>query len=343
MNKNLNPSRIMETVTAFWPSKVLLTAVEFDLFTVLSTGEKNAAELARQLKIHPRRSLDFFDALVALDFLQRKGNGDSALYSNTDETETFLTKGKATYMGGMPEMLNARLFGIWNSLGEALRTGKVQNESKTTGASVFEALYANQDQLEQFLSAMAGFQTGAFMALSEKFDFSKRKTIADIGGANGHLCKILLGRHQHLQATLFDLPPVIPIAEREAEKAGLQKRLQCVAGDFFADALPKSEVITMGMILHDWSEKKKKTLIKSAFHALPKDGVFIAIDNIIDDERRKNAFGLMMSLNMLLEFGADGGFDYTGAQFDSWCKEAGFSRTEIVPLVGPVSAAIAYK
>ena len=99
----------------------------------------------------------------------------------------------------------------------------------------------------------------------------------------------------------------------------------------------------MGMILHDWNLENKKMLIRKAYDALPEGGVFVAIEAIIDDERRSNAMGLMMSLNMLIEFGANGGFDFTGADFNGWCLEAGFKRTEVMPLAGPSSAAIAYK
>ena len=111
--------------------------------------------------------------------------------------------------------------------------------------------------------------------------------------------------------------------------------------DFLRDEFPKADVITMGMILHDWNLEIKKQLIAKAYRALPKGGALIAIENIIDDERRQNAFGLLMSLNMLIEFGV--AFDFTGADFTRWCKEVGFKRTEVIPLAGPSSAAVAYK
>ena len=117
--------------------------------------------------------------------------------------------------------------------------------------------------------------------------------------------------------------------------------MQTAAGDFFAEPLPKADVITMGLILHDWNLDRKMHLIKAAYDALPEGGALIAIENIIDDARRENAFGLLMSLNMLIEFGD--AFDFTGADFDGWCKEVGFSDTEVVPLAGPASAAIAHK
>ena len=117
--------------------------------------------------------------------------------------------------------------------------------------------------------------------------------------------------------------------------------MTAASGDFFADPLPRADVITMGLILHDWNLDRKMHLISAAYEALPEGGVFIVIENLIDDARRENAFGLMMSLNMLIEFGD--AFDFTGGEFAGWCREAGFKDVEILPLTGPASAGIAYK
>lgn len=343
MSLQLTPDRILQTATAFWPSKVLLSAVELGLFTKLAAGPLDNDTLASALGIRADRSPDFFDTLVAMGFLERAGNGADARYSNTPETDLFLDRNKPSYAGGMPEMLNARLFGFWNGLTDALRTGRAQNESRGGGAPMFELLYSDEARLEQFLGAMAGLQNGNFEALADRFDFSQYKSVVDVGGANAQLSRILAARHPHLSLLSFDLPAVCPIARREVEKAGLLSRVEVVAGNFFVDAFPSADVVVMGNILHDWNEHEKQRLIQKAYDALPAGGALIAIENIIDDERRQNVFGLLMSLNMLIEFGADGGFDYTGAQYDGWCRKAGFSRTRIMPLAGPASAAIAYK
>jgi cyclopropane fatty-acyl-phospholipid synthase-like methyltransferase len=206
---------------------------------------------------------------------------------------------------------------------------------------MFDELYSDPDRLEQFMQAMAGISMGPFMALAEKFDFSRYQTLCDVGGATGQLSIIAAQRHPHLSCTSFDLPVVEPIAKRTIEAAGVSDRVAAAGGDFFTEPLPKADVITMGLILHDWNLERKIHLIKAAYDALPAGGAFIVIENLIDDERRENAFGLMMSLNMLIEFGD--AFDFTGADFARWCSEAGFRGVEIVPLVGPTSAAIARK
>lgn len=341
MKDQLDPSHIMQTATAFWASKVLLTAVEFDLFSTLAEGSMTASELGEKLGLHPRVTYDFFDALVALKFLQRQGDGPQGLYDNTPDTAAFLNKNSPAYIGGMAEMFNARLFGFWNNLGTALRTGEAQNEIRLTGTSLFEGLYADEARLGEFLHAMSGAQAENFNQLARKFNFKDYSSMSDIGGALGLLCQSVALGHPHLSLSSFDLPPVAPHVQKNIDAAGLSGRIKVISGDFFQDDLPKSDVITMANVLHDWNLEDKKRLIKKAYDALPEGGAFIVIENVIDDARRENAFGLLMSLNMLIECGD--GFDYTAADFREWCTEAGFSRFEIIPLAGPTSAAVAYK
>jgi 2-polyprenyl-3-methyl-5-hydroxy-6-metoxy-1,4-benzoquinol methylase len=341
MPVDLSPTRIIEIGAAFWPSKVLLTAVDLGVFTTLGARLLSGPELQRALGLHPRGVYDFLDTLVALGFLERVGDGVAGKYRNTPATGTFLDKNQAGYIGGMLEMLNARLFGYWNDLGTALRTGQPQNEVKHHQKPLFEVLHSDPARLEQFMSAMRGISGPNFRALAEKVDFTKYRTLCDVGGATGQLSTLVAERHAHLQCTSFDLPVVEPIAKRWIAKSSAAARVTTTSGDFLEDSLPRADVITMGMILHDWNLEKKKHLVKLAYEALPPGGLFIAVENLIDDARRENAFGMMMSLNMLIEFGD--AFDFTGADFWGWCREAGFSRYEVVHLNGPCSAAIAYK
>jgi hypothetical protein len=341
MSEQIDPSRIMQVGMGFWASKTLLSAVELELFTRLGSDSMTGPQLAEALGLHERAIPDFPDALVALELLDRDGEGADAAYRNTREGAVFLDRASPAYIGGILEMANARLYPFWGDLTTALQTGRPQNEIKHTGKAMFEELYSDPGRLEQFMNAMAGISMGPFQALAEKFDFSKYETLCDVGGATGQLSMIVANRHPHLHCTSFDLPVVEPIAKRTIEAAGLDGRVTTAGGDFFADPLPKADVITMGLILHDWNLERKMDLIKAAYDALPEGGAFIVIENIIDDARRENVFGLMMSLNMLIEFGD--AFDYTGNDFAEWCKQVGFKEIEIVPLAGPTSAGIAYK
>jgi hypothetical protein len=336
-----DPGPILQTAFAFWSSKVLLTAVEMDLFTHLQGKSLTGRDLGAALGLHPRGIADFLDSLVAMKYLARQGNGPDARYANLPEIEEFLSRKSPRYIGGILEMLNARLFRFWHDLPEALRTGKPQNEIKHSQKPVFEELYADLPRLEQFMGAMTGLSRINFEAFAAKFDFKPYETLCDVGGATGLLSIEVAGRHPHMRATSFDLAAVEPIARKAIARAGLSGRVATASGDFFKDPLPRADVITMGMILHDWNLEKKMHLIRQAYAALPKGGAFVAIEALIDDERRENLFGLLMSLNMLIEFGD--AFDFSGSDFRGWCREAGFTRFEVIPLSGPASAAVAYK
>ena len=325
----------------FWPAKVLLSAIELELFTALGAASMTGRELQAALGLHPRANPDFFDALVALRFLERDGDGPESRYRNTPETSAFLDRRSPHFTGGFLAMANARLYRFWGDLTEGLRTGQPQNEIKHTGTPMFAELYSKPERLEQFLDAMSGISAGNFQALADTFDFSRYQTLCDVGGAAGLLSILAARRHPHLRCTSLDLPPATAIAARKIAAAGLSDRVVADSIDFFADPLPKADVITMGMILHDWNLEKKMHLIRAAYEALPPGGAFIVVENIIDDARRENAFGLMMSLNMLIEFGD--AFDFTSADFAGWCREVGFRRTELIPLAGPASAGVAYK
>jgi hypothetical protein len=337
----VNPEHILQIGMGFWASKTLLSAVELNLFTELSEGRLTAPQIADRLDLHERSRDDFLDALVALGLLARDGDGSGALYSNTPDTATFLDKQSPAYLGGILEMSSTRLYGFWGSLTEALSTGLPQNEMKTGAPGLFEGVYAEPERLKAFLDGMTGLQIGAFTALCHTLDVGGYATFCDIGGANGGLAAMVAAANPHLTGIVFDLPPVTPIAAANLASKGVADRVTCIAGDFFADDLPAADVYFMGNILHDWDEPQKQGLIDKAYAGLPSGGILVVVENVIDDARRTNAFGLLMSLNMLIEL--PGGFDYTGAQFDTWAREAGFARTEVRHLAGPSSAAIAYK
>lgn len=338
---HLTPSHIMQVGLGFFASKTLLSAVELGLFTELSKQPMTAGQIASALALSSRAVPDFPDTLVALGFLQRAGDGLDSRYSNAPESAMFLDRNSPSYIGGILEMANARLYRFWADLTEALKTGVPQNEIKHSGEPMFTKLYEVPERLEQFMNAMSGISADSFNAFAHKFDFSKFGTLCDVGGATGQLSCMVAAANPHMRCTSFDLPVVVPIATRRIVQAGLSDRVTAVGGDFFTDRLPRADVITMGKILHDWNLEEKKVLVRKAYDALPEGGAFVVIEALIDDARRENSFGLLMSLNMLIEFGD--AFDYTGADFATWCREVGFRTFEVIPLTGPSSAAVAYK
>jgi hypothetical protein len=330
------PDKIMQLGLGFWGSKTLLSAVELGLFTELAQGGLDLPALAKRLKLHQRSARDFLDALVALGMLDRHGDQ----YANTPATDRFLDRRKPTYVGGLLEMANARLYPFWGALTEALRTGEPQNEVKQ-GRDMFDELYRDRQKLADFLKAMTGLSSASAAAIAEKFPWADSRTFADIGAAQGGVAVTVARVHQHLSGLGFDLPVVRPHFEAFVASHGLSSRIAFRGGDFFADPLPSADVLIMGHILHDWGLDEKRSLIKKAYQALPCGGALIVYETIIDDERRANPFGLLMSLNMLIE--TRGGFDYTGKDCMAWMKEAGFAETRVEPLAGPESMVIGIK
>jgi hypothetical protein len=337
------PDSIMQVGTGFWASKILLSAVKFQVFTLLA---ERKAMSAGEIKSHlglgctDRHLYDFLDALTGFGFLEREGLMETAVYSNNNNTDFFLDKNKPTYIGGMLEMLNNRLYGFWGNLEEGLRTGLPQNEAKN-GEDLFGTLYADTGRLKEFIHAMSGIQMGNFMAFAQTFDFSNASSLVDIGGSAGLLSLMVAKHNPHMSCVSWDLPAVEPIAQDTIRQFQLQDRVKTGTGDFFKEQFPNADIIVMGNILHDWDEATKLMLMQKAYDALPAGGRFVAIEGIIDDDRRKNVFGLMMSINMLIETGK--GFDYTFADFNKWAKATGFKSTSLLALAGPSSAAIAIK
>ena len=333
----VKPDAIMELGMAFWGSKTLLSAVELGVFSELAGPDGLEGEVLRErLGLHPRSATDFFDALVALGMLERH-NGR---YANTPATEVFLDRAKPSYIGGILEMANARLFGFWGSLTEGLRTGAPQNEIKDD-RDFFGALYADPARLEQFAKAMSGLSGGAGQAIAAKFPWRDHGSVIDIGCAEGAVPAQIALAHEHITGGGFDLPALEPIFDAYVGRLGLGERLSFTAGDFFADPLPPADVLVMGHILHDWDLDEKRLLLQKAYEALPDGGALIVYDAIIDDERRRNAFGLLMSLNMLIE--TPGGFDYTGADCCAWMQETGFRDSYVEHLIGPDSMVVGIK
>jgi hypothetical protein len=332
----ITPDQIMQLGFAYWSSKTLLSAVELGLFTELAKGPLDAETLRQRLGLHPRSARDFFDALVALGMLERH----DGQYANTPETDLYLDRAKPSYSGGFLEMSSVRLYGFWASLTEALRTGQPQNEAKT-GDNFFTALYQDPVRLKGFAHAMTGISTGAAQAIARQFPWSKYQTFADVGTAEGCVLAQVALAHPHLAGVGFDLPPLGSIFDEYVASFGLQDRLRFHGGDFFTDPLPSADVLVMGRVLHDWSVDERRTLLAKAYAALPDGGALLVYETIIDDERRENAFGLLMSLNMLIETPA--GSDYTRADCAGWMREVGFRDTYAEHLVGADSMVVGIK
>ena len=318
----------------YWSSKTLLSAVELGVFSELAAdGELDAEALRDRLALHPRGARDFFDALVALGLLERQ----EGHYLNTDATGLFLDRAKPTYVGGVLEMNSARSYAVWGRLTEGLRTGGPHNEARD-GGDAFAAIYSDSRRLRSFVKAMTAVSAGAARALAAALQWDRVRTVIDVGCAEGGVPVELARAHPHLCGGGFDLPAVSLFFEDYVAAAGLSDRLTFHPGDFFADDLPSADVLIMGHILQDWDLDQKRLLLRKAHDALPDGGTLIVYEPMIDDGRRESAFGLLMSLNMLVE--TSGGFNSTSGDCQRWMREASFRDVAVQQLVGPLTMAL---
>eukprot|EP00877_Chromochloris_zofingiensis_P009306 jgi/Chrzof1/4629/Cz14g20170.t1 len=344
--------RLIDIFRSFGPCRALTTAVKLDLFTLLRSrreqglGGATGTQLGEALGLitEPgfRGTLDFFDLLVSIGTLDRTGVGYDAVYSNTPSADAFLSRQSDEYVGGLAMVNHVRSYPQFMFLEHSLKHG-TSSPLLTSLVPDIRDTFAG-DNADAFAEGMTGCNLGAFRDFAAKFDFSRYTTLGDFGGSTGVLCCCVAEKHQHMTCTTYDLPAVHNAAVKYALKQQLQNRVQVCDHDFFSNVpFPQSDIITMGMVLHDWGLPNKRLLIKKAFDALPQGGAFVAIEVLIDDERRHNTTGLFMSLNMLLEFGEEHAFDYTFQDFQQWTSEAGFSSHKCIHLVGPHSAAVAFK
>lgn len=333
----LTPEAIMKLGMAYWGSKVLLSAVEVGLFSALAqAGPLGADALRERLGLHPRAAADFFDALVSLGMLERQ----DGRYACTPETGLFLDRAKPCYMGGVLDMASATLYPNWGRLTDSLRTGMPQSEARD-GKDFFEVLYADQAKTEAFARGMAGASTYIGQMLAAKFPWQDYRTVIDIGCSGGTASIQVALAHDHITGGGFDLPPLRPIFDERVAEFGLSGRLAFTPGDFFADPLPQADVLVMGQLLHGFDLSQRQLLLRKAHAALPDGGALVVYDSLIDDDRRANTYGLLMSLTMLLQ--TAGGFESTGADYHDWMTQAGFRKTHITHLTGPHSMIIGTK
>ena len=330
------PAHILEIAFAFRRSKTLLTAVELGLFAALAEQPRSAGKLTKHLGLHGRGAEDFFDALVALGLLVRDAEGS---YTNSTDGARFLDPSSDDYIGHTLHRVNTRVYGNWNSLASALRTGEPQ--SGAFGAGGYNALYEDPAVLDGFLRAMTGGSLMLARSLAATFPWKQYASIIDIGCAEGCVPVQIARAHPHIIGGGFDLPIVEPSFSRYVERNGFSHRLQFHAGDFHTDALPSADVMVMGRILHNWSLPVKRMLLAKAHAALPEGGALIVCETLIDDARQTASEALFASLHMLIET-ADG-YEATGADYTGWLEFAGFRDVRTIGLRCAQSAIVGFK
>jgi O-methyltransferase/methyltransferase family protein len=331
----LTTDHVLQLGFGFWASKTVLSGIELGVFSQLARSPGTLDDLQAKLGLHPRSARDFLDALVALKLLRRH----DGVYSNAEATDLFFDPTKLSYIGGILEIANAQLYGLWGSLSDSLRTGRRQDERQDDGA--FQRSFMDPQRLRMFLSGMNGLSVEPAKQIVTRFDWASHGTFMDVSSGQAMLPVLVARAHPHLEGLAFSPPQVQPLFEDLIARHDLLGRVRFHAGDAFRDPWPNADVIVMGYFLQFWGLARKTLLLRNAFEALPKGGALIVYDAIIDDERRENAWPLLASLNMLIQ--STEGFTYTAADCRGWMREAGFKATLVERLTGIVSMVIGFK
>jgi hypothetical protein len=324
------PESLLQMGRGYWAAKALLSAVELEIFPLLAKQPSTEPQIREQLKLNPRSTRDFLDALVGLGLLTRDGQ----TYHNSEIADLYLDPRKPTYFGGRLKMLSWQ-YSVWGNLANLLRTGE-----KQSGAGDFSQLYARPEAVRGFMLAMDGANAGIGTAIAREFDWSKRKSFIDIGGARGNLSAEIVKARPHLSGGTFDLPEVEPFFTEHMTNLGLAGKVRYYSGDFFTEDLPTADVHIFGHVLHDWDDEKRIALLTKAYKALPAGGAALVYDAMVDDERQ-SPMNLLMSLSMQLI--TPGGSEYMASDCQAWLRAAGFERTSVHQLTASDKLVVGYK
>jgi SAM-dependent methyltransferase len=313
----------------------LIAAHKIELFEYLnSTDYKSIPEIkkALDLGIEERNLLDFLDVLYVNKHLLREGLGLEAKYKNR---HNFFVKSNSNNVICMINMFERKMKRQL-SLDYILKSGKGPND-----VSIFEELYSDPDKAESFLKTMGLIQNNHFNTIIENLDLSNYKTALDVGGCLGNFLVKLKKKYENIECSNLDLPVVQEYFNKYLKENDMENKVKFIVGDFFINEFPKTDIVIMGNILHDWNHDEKLKLTQKAYDSLNEGGVFIAIENFVSENRDKLEDGLNGSFNMLVE--CVKGFDMTRKEFEFYCLKSGFSKVDFLMERMNCDGAICYK
>jgi 2-polyprenyl-3-methyl-5-hydroxy-6-metoxy-1,4-benzoquinol methylase len=338
---SISPDPVFQILTGFWASKVLMAAVEMDVFTKLDGMQVTGQELQKLLGMEDRPAQVFASALVSVGLLEAR-NGR---FSNSQIAATFLSQKSPAYMGGFVRMVDERLYKAWDNLAWSLANNKpVKVKQGGDAESLFNDAKNDKSvqEIQKFTHAMHGVSIGPAMALAKVFDFSKYKSMIDIGGGSGAYAISAAKEYPNMSATVADLAPVCQVADSYISSYGLGSRVKTMPFDFWKQDVPKGhDVAFLSHIIHDYDEEKGIGLLKKIYSSLQPGGAVIISEWMLNDERTGPVPSAMMGLNMIIE--TNGGKNYSFAEIAEMLKKAGFKNMEKRSLAGPAQIAIGYK
>ncbi|MFY1659264.1 methyltransferase [Micromonospora sp. WMMD1274] len=336
--KPLTPQPVHETLMAYCGSKLLMSAVEVDLFTTLAQEPATEAQLRRRLNLHPRFAGHFLSALEALGFLERDGD----VYRNAALADQFLDRSRPTNIVGFAEMTSDTFYPAWGRFTKALRTGQAQAPLPPDDDQHLFRVNATKepDRVRRFMTAMDSHSTRMGEELSNVLDWSGYHSFADLGGARGNLAAVIAKAHPHLTGVCFDRPQSRPFFDEHIGRLGLADRVTFESGDFFADELPEVDVLIFGHVLHDWGPEARQGLLTRAYQRLRPGGALVVYDRMIDGSPL-DLNRLFYSLTFMLA--SAGGSEYSVEECTGWLREAGFERIASTSVLNDHTIVIAHR
>jgi len=305
---------VMEDVRGFFKSKVILTAAELDLFTRLEKGQATADDLAKELNCDQRCLTRLLDCLVALQLLSKQ----DSIYQTSERGSLLSAEHPETEL---PMVLHLNgLWETWSGLTETVKTGTNPKRKPVTERG--------SDSLEAFIGAMHVIGRSLSKEIADSYDLSPFKRLLDIGGATGTYIMAFLEKNPGMTAVLFDLPDVIPMAEKRLEGEGLLERVELVSGDFYKDELPKGcDLALLSAIIHQNSTQENLDLYRKIHRALVPGGKLLIRDHVMDPGRTFPPQGTLFAINMLVN--TKGGDTYTFDEIKDSLEAAGFGEVKL--------------
>lgn len=306
---------LMSDVSAFTKSRVILSAVELDIFTLLDGMPATPAALAKRAGFNARALSRLLDALASLGLLAKTDGS----YSLT-ESGALLSSRHAGSIRPMVLHMNT----LWDTWGDLSRMVKKGLKGKRRHASRMDP-----ETLAAFIGAMDVIGRDLSLEIADAYDSNRYRRLLDVGGASGTYTAAFLRKNPLLKATIFDLGAVIPMAREKIASEGLSERVDLVPGDFYRDDLPgEHDLVLLSAIIHQNDPAQNVALYRKAWAALIPGGTILIRDHIMDETRTAPSSGALFAINMLVN--TRGGSTYTFGEVQEGLAEAGFEGIKLL-------------
>ncbi len=322
------PPALMERMRAFQESRVLLTAIELDVFEAARAGA-TAEQVAAAIGTDPRATGVLLNALVALGLMEKR----EGVFRNAPDAARYLVSGSPDDQR-MAAMHNAGLWHRWSALTECVRTGTQVPQPPMADRGT--------DWTGPFIAAMDANAQDRAREVVDAVGAAGVRRMLDLGGGSGAYSIAFARANAELRAEILDLETVAPLTRRYIARAGLEARIEVRPGDMLAGSFGAGyDLVLLAAICHMFGEAENRALFQACSAALAPEGRVVVLDFLLDPDGTAPRPAALFALNMLV--GTAKGTSYTAAQYREWLEQAGLTRVTRVDLPGPAGLMIGYK